>query len=69
MIPRYGDKPALSQLGWKLSGEPRVEPRALEDTMASKRSNYLPTLYDRNPASRRIGIRSQRFRFYAARCS
>jgi capsular exopolysaccharide synthesis family protein len=65
MIPRYGDKPALSQLGRKLSGEPRAEPpRALEDTMASKRSNYLPTLYDGNPAlAENRNTLSERFRF------
>jgi capsular exopolysaccharide synthesis family protein len=65
MIPRYGDKPALSQLGRKLSGESRDLPqRALEDTMASKRSNYLPTLYDRNPAlAENRNTLSERFRF------
>ncbi len=65
MIPRYGDRPALSQLGRKLSGEPRAEPpQALEDTMASKRSNYLPTLYDRNPAlAENRNTLSERFRF------
>jgi capsular exopolysaccharide synthesis family protein len=65
MIPRYGDKPALSQLGRKLSGDSPVEPeRALEDTMASKRSNYLPTLYDRNPAlAENRNTLSERFRF------
>ncbi len=64
MIPRYGDKPALAQIGRKLSGEPRVESQALEDTMASKRSSYLPTLYDRNPAlAENRNTLSERFRF------
>lgn len=65
MIPRYGDKPALSQLGRKLSGESRIDaPQALEDTMASKRSNYLPSLYDRNPAlAENRNTLSERFRF------
>jgi capsular exopolysaccharide synthesis family protein len=64
MIPRYGDRPALSQLGRRLSGEPRVESPALEDTMAAKRSNYLPTLYDRNPAlAENRNTLSERFRF------
>src|SRR3990172_7196435 len=65
MIPRYGDRPALTQLGRRLSGEPRAEPPgALEDTMASKRSNYLPTLYDRNPAlAENRNTLSERFRF------
>jgi capsular exopolysaccharide synthesis family protein len=65
MIPRYGDKPALSQLGRRLSGEPRETPAdALEDTMASKRSNYLPTLYDRNPSlAESRNTLSERFRF------
>jgi capsular exopolysaccharide synthesis family protein len=65
MIPRYGERPALSQIGRKLSGEPRVEAsQALEDTMASRRSNYLPTLYDRNPAlAESRNTLSERFRF------
>ncbi len=65
MIPRYGDKPALSQIGRRLSGEPRAEPAGgLEDTMASKRSNYLPSLYDRNPAlAENRNTLTERFRF------
>jgi capsular exopolysaccharide synthesis family protein len=64
MIPRYGDRPALAHLGRKLSGEPRPQASALEDTMASKRSSYLPTLYDRNPAlADNRNTLSERFRF------
>ncbi len=64
MIPRYGDRPALSQLGRKLSGEVLAEPGALDETVASKRSNYLPTLYDRNPAlAENRNTLSERFRF------
>jgi capsular exopolysaccharide synthesis family protein len=64
MIPRYGDRPALSQLSRRISGEPRAEPQAIEDTMASKRSGYLPTLYDRNPAlAENRNTLSERFRF------
>jgi capsular exopolysaccharide synthesis family protein len=63
MIPRYGDKPALSEIGRKLSGGVEA-PQALEATMASKRSNYLPTLYDRNPSlAENRNTLSERFRF------
>jgi capsular exopolysaccharide synthesis family protein len=64
MIPRYGDKPALAQLGRRLSRDPRAEPESIDEGMAAKRSSYLPTLYDRDPllAENRNTL-SERFRF------
>jgi capsular exopolysaccharide synthesis family protein len=65
MIPRYGDRAPLSQLGRRLTGETAAKvPQAMQSPMESKRVSYLPTLYDRNPdrAENRNTL-SERFRF------
>ena len=64
MIPRYGEKTALTDLGKRLGAGSETQARALEDTSASRRINYLPTLYDRNPSlAENRNTLSERFRF------
>ena len=65
MIPRYGDGKMLSNLGRRLtSGSTAPSPKALEPTLESKRSSYLPTLYDRRPGlAENRNTLSERFRF------
>ncbi len=65
MIPRYGDKPMLSQLGQRLASQnPPQEVRALPSYQDAKRSSYLPTLYDRRPnLQENRNTLSERFRF------
>jgi polysaccharide biosynthesis transport protein len=72
MIPRYGEKaPIGGQIGRALGrGDARIPAalpvggRSIDRALASKRSNYLPTLYDHNPSlAENRNTLSERFRF------
>lgn len=71
MIPRYGEKAALVHIGKALGrGDGKRAARVLsggrstDATLASKRSSYLPTLYDRTPSlAENRNTLSERFRF------
>jgi polysaccharide biosynthesis transport protein len=71
MIPRYGEKAPIGGSIGKALGRGEREPvslptgsRSVERALASKRSNYLPTLYDRNPSlAENRNTLSERFRF------
>jgi capsular exopolysaccharide synthesis family protein len=64
MIPRYGERTALADLGKRLGASSQKESPAIEESSASRRSNYLPTLYDRTPSlAENRNTLSERFRF------
>lgn len=65
MIPRYGDENVLKQIGRKLGSQPSP-PRqiAAPKDSRSRRTSYLPTIYDRTPAlAEHRNTLSERFRF------
>lgn len=72
MIPRYGERvPIGGHIGRALGRAEGKRPSAIaaggssvDRALASKRSNYLPTLYDRNPSlEENRNTLSERFRF------